>query len=425
MAIEEQGGQQTAEARKIAPATGKLGVMVVGLGAVATTMIAGVEAVRRGTGQADWVAYADGHHPAGQAHRQQVAADQGFCAAGRSERRGVHGLGHLRGQRLRVGRARRRCWTRRRWRKLKPYLETIKPMPAVFDQYYVKRLHGTHVKKGKNKRDLADQVIADIRAFKKTVDRVVMIWCGSTEIFLEPTAVHQSHRGIREGSGDGRHRHCALADLCVCGAERRRSLCQRRAEPDGGSAGDDRAVEEECGADLRQGLQDRADVHEDGAGAGLQGAHAGRLGLVLDQHSGQPRRRSAGRSAIVQDQGRVEAGLARVHLPAGALSRSLQGHLPQDPHQLLPAARRRQRSLGQHRHLRLAGLSDADQGELPVPRLDSGGADCAGPGAVPRPGQAHAGAALDRHSGVAELLSEIAADGRRGCIRSTICSSSR
>ena len=61
--------------------------------------------------------------------------------------------------------------------QLKPYLETIKPLPAVFDQYYVKRLHGTHVKTGKNKRDLAEQVRADIRAFKKTVDRVVMIWC--------------------------------------------------------------------------------------------------------------------------------------------------------------------------------------------------------------------------------------------------------
>ena len=65
--------------------------------------------------------------------------------------------------------------------QLKPYLETIKPLPAVFDQYYVKRLNGTHVKKGKNKRDLANQVVADIRAFKKTVDRVVMIWCASTE----------------------------------------------------------------------------------------------------------------------------------------------------------------------------------------------------------------------------------------------------
>jgi myo-inositol-1-phosphate synthase len=83
--------------------------------------------------------------------------------------------------------------------QLKPYLETIKPLPAVFDQYYVKRLHGTHVKKGKNKRDLADQVRADIQAFKKTVDRVVMIWAASTEIFIEPAAVHQSIEAFERG----------------------------------------------------------------------------------------------------------------------------------------------------------------------------------------------------------------------------------
>ena len=84
-------------------------------------------------------------------------------------------------------------------KKLKPYLEKIKPMPAVFDRYYVKRLDGTHVKKGKNKRDLAEQVSADIRAFKKTVDRVVMIWCGSTEIFLEPKPVHRSIEAFERG----------------------------------------------------------------------------------------------------------------------------------------------------------------------------------------------------------------------------------
>jgi myo-inositol-1-phosphate synthase len=83
--------------------------------------------------------------------------------------------------------------------KLKPYLETIKPLPAVFDQYYVRRLNGTHVKKGKTKRELADQVIGDIRAFSKTVDRVVMIWAGSTEIFLEPAAVHQSLENFEKG----------------------------------------------------------------------------------------------------------------------------------------------------------------------------------------------------------------------------------
>ena len=84
-------------------------------------------------------------------------------------------------------------------KKLKPYLQKIKPMPAVFDQYYVKRLNGTHVKKGKNKRDLAEQLRVDIRAFKKTVNRVVMIWAGSTEIFLKPTAVHQSIEAFEKG----------------------------------------------------------------------------------------------------------------------------------------------------------------------------------------------------------------------------------
>jgi myo-inositol-1-phosphate synthase len=72
-------------------------------------------------------------------------------------------------------------------------------LPAVFDQYYVKRLHGTHVKQGKGKRDFANQLIADIRAFKQTVDRVVVIWCGSTEIFIEPSAVHQCIEAFEKG----------------------------------------------------------------------------------------------------------------------------------------------------------------------------------------------------------------------------------
>jgi myo-inositol-1-phosphate synthase len=86
--------------------------------------------------------------------------------------------------------------------QLKPFLETIKPLPAVFDQFYVKRLHGTHVKKGKNKLDLANQLRADIQAFRKTVDRVVVIWAASTEIFLLPTAVHQSIEAFEKGLED-------------------------------------------------------------------------------------------------------------------------------------------------------------------------------------------------------------------------------
>jgi myo-inositol-1-phosphate synthase len=73
-------------------------------------------------------------------------------------------------------------------------MEAIKPMKAVFDPFYVKRLHGPNVKTGKNKRDLADQVRADIQQFKKAnnCDRLVMIWCGSTEIFAQEGPAHQS-----------------------------------------------------------------------------------------------------------------------------------------------------------------------------------------------------------------------------------------
>ena len=74
--------------------------------------------------------------------------------------------------------------------QIRPELEAIKPMPAVFDQRYVKRLDGPNVKKGKNKKDLAEQVIADIRKFKADngCDRLVMVWCGSTEVFMTEVA---------------------------------------------------------------------------------------------------------------------------------------------------------------------------------------------------------------------------------------------
>jgi len=80
-------------------------------------------------------------------------------------------------------------------------LEAIRPMPAVFDQRYVKRLQGPNVKKGKNKRDLADQLIADIETFKKDngCDRLVMIWTGSTEVFMTQSAVHATVESFEKG----------------------------------------------------------------------------------------------------------------------------------------------------------------------------------------------------------------------------------
>src|SRR6186713_1650800 len=85
--------------------------------------------------------------------------------------------------------------------QVRPELEAVKPMPAVFDQRYVKRLDGPNVKKGKNKRDLADQLVADIRAFKSThgCDRLVMIWCGSTEVFMKEGPVHATVAAFEKG----------------------------------------------------------------------------------------------------------------------------------------------------------------------------------------------------------------------------------
>ncbi|MDA1092496.1 MAG: inositol-3-phosphate synthase [Acidobacteria bacterium] len=78
--------------------------------------------------------------------------------------------------------------------QIRPELEAITPWPAVFDQRYVKRLMGTNVKTGANKLELAEQVRVDIRQFKEThqLARLVMVWCGSTEIFMTPSAAHQS-----------------------------------------------------------------------------------------------------------------------------------------------------------------------------------------------------------------------------------------
>jgi len=178
--------------RDIAPATGKLGVMLVGLGAVSTTFIAGVENVRRARATPigslsqmatirlgkrtdkrapkikDFVPLADLKNLVFAAW--DPIPDDAYTAAVKAGVLDRHE--HL--------------------EPIKEFLQGIKPIPAAFDQYYVKRLQGTNVKQGKTKRDLAEQLRNDIRTFKKTVDRVVIVWCASTEVFITAGPAHQS-----------------------------------------------------------------------------------------------------------------------------------------------------------------------------------------------------------------------------------------
>ncbi|MCL5670917.1 MAG: inositol-3-phosphate synthase [Acidobacteria bacterium] len=84
---------------------------------------------------------------------------------------------------------------------VRDFLEEIRPLPGVFQRKYVKRLNGSHVKRGQTKMDLAKQVMEDIQAFQANsgAERMVIIWCGSTEIFMKPGPVHQSLAAFEKG----------------------------------------------------------------------------------------------------------------------------------------------------------------------------------------------------------------------------------
>jgi myo-inositol-1-phosphate synthase len=195
------GGRKTSSktaALLVEPAKGKLGVMVVGLGAVATTMIAGVEAVRRGLAKPIGSLTQMGTIRLGKRTDNHSPLIKDFVPL--ADLKDIVFTGwDIFEDNVYEAAAHAAVLDAATLKKLKPYLSKIKPMPAVFDRYYVKRLDGKHVKKGKNKLDLAEQLRTDIRAFKKTVNRVVMIWCGSTEIFLKPTAVHKTIEAFEKG----------------------------------------------------------------------------------------------------------------------------------------------------------------------------------------------------------------------------------
>jgi myo-inositol-1-phosphate synthase len=179
--------------QKIAKADGKLGVLLVGLGAVSTTTIAGVMAVRRGLarpigsltqmGTIRLGKRTEGRSPAIRDFVPLASLDDvvfgGWDIFDENSYEAAKTAGVLDVDLL---------------EQIRPELERITPMPAVFERKYVKRLDGPNVKKGRTKRDLAEQLREDIRRFKKDngVSRLVLIWAGSTEIYMQESPAHTS-----------------------------------------------------------------------------------------------------------------------------------------------------------------------------------------------------------------------------------------
>jgi myo-inositol-1-phosphate synthase len=184
----------------IAEPKGKLGVMTVGLGAVATTMIAGVEAVRRKLGLPIGSMTQMGTIRLGKRTDKRVPKIKDFVPLTSLDDL-VFASWDLFTDNAYEAALKAGVLDSRLVEQLKDFLVTIKPMPAAFEQKWVKRLHPNNVKTGKTKMDLAEQIMEDIRQFKKRsgADRLVIIWCASTEVFIEPQPVHQTLATFEEG----------------------------------------------------------------------------------------------------------------------------------------------------------------------------------------------------------------------------------
>jgi len=192
-----------ADKLQIQPASGKLGVLTPGMGAVASTFIAGVEAVRQGLRLPIGSFTQMSHIRLGKRTDERQPLVRNFVPLSDLDNLVFGGWDIFEDS---VYDAAIKCGVLEKelLDQIKPQLEKIKPMKAVFDNYYVKKLEGTHVKSAATKMDLAEALMQDMETFKKEngCDRLVMVWCGSTEIFLKPSPVHQTVAAFEKGLRD-------------------------------------------------------------------------------------------------------------------------------------------------------------------------------------------------------------------------------
>jgi myo-inositol-1-phosphate synthase len=190
----------TKENVRIAPADGKLGILMPGIGAVSTTFMAGVEAIKQGLAEPVGSLTQLSTVRLGKRTDGRTPRIKDFVPLAKLEDL-VFGGWDIFEDNAYEAAVHAKVLESSMLDKLKGPLSEITPMKAVFDQEYVKRITGTHVKQGRTKMDKAQMLIEDIETFRKEkgVARLSMIWCGSTEVFHRPAAVHQSVKSFEEG----------------------------------------------------------------------------------------------------------------------------------------------------------------------------------------------------------------------------------
>ncbi len=185
---------------QIQSAEGKLGILLPGLGAVGTTLIAGVIAVNKGIAQPIGALTQMGNIRLGKRTENRYPLIKDFVPLAALDQV-VFGGWDMYADNVYEAASKAKVLEPSLLQLIRPELEKIVPMKAVFDKSYIKNLDGENIKEGKNKYELAVAVMDDIENFRDANDcsRVVIVWCGSTEKYLEESAVHQTIEAFEEG----------------------------------------------------------------------------------------------------------------------------------------------------------------------------------------------------------------------------------
>ncbi len=200
-------------AEEIKKAEGKLGVLLVGLGAVSTTFVAGVEAIKKGISQPIGSVSQMATIRLGKRTENRTPLIKDFVPLAKLEDLKFLAWDIFESDAyeaaLKAGVLEKELLD-----KIEPELRSLKPQKAVFSSDYVKKLHGTHVKQGANKFELAQQLMDDIRKFQadNSLDRLVMAWAASTEVYLEYNPIHDSLESFEEGM---KNNHPAIAPSMI------------------------------------------------------------------------------------------------------------------------------------------------------------------------------------------------------------------